>query len=72
MPSITITTTAAQALRLITAVGDYQRLGRVATDVEVKAIIISYLTNLVLGYERKIAEDAAKASIVAPTPFVPT
>lgn len=72
MPSMTITTTAPQAQRLVTAFGDRLALGRDATEAEIKAWTIAQLREVVRSYERKVAVATAVDAIPAPTSFDPT
>lgn len=55
MPTMTITTDAAQAQRLVTALGHKLSLGRDATAVEAKEYVKDVLRSVVLEYEGEIA-----------------
>jgi hypothetical protein len=59
MGTLTITTTAPQDARIIAAFGRNLGLGRDATGPEVKAAIIKHIQDIVLNYERRLAEQAA-------------
>ena len=71
MATLTITTTAAQAQRVATAFGaelnletiDNPPLPRDATNSEVKALVVRYIKDVVLGQERRAASEAATAPI---------
>ena len=69
MAVMTITTTAAQAQRVATAIGVRLRLGRDATQAEVKAEVIEFLRQVVINTE---AQTAAKAAADAAAAFDPT
>jgi hypothetical protein len=68
MATLTITTTAAQDLRLGPAWGAKLGLGRNATVAEVKAYLVKVLRNGVLEYE----QQQAVAALPAPSAFDPT
>lgn len=68
MPSMTITTSAADAQRLATAIGAKLGLGRDATGAEIKAETVAYLVSIVRSQEAQAASAAAAASqTIAPT-----
>jgi hypothetical protein len=67
MGSLTITTTAAQDVRLVAAYGEYLGLGRNATAPEIKANVIQTIKQIVRDYEHGIEVDA-----IAIDPFDPT
>lgn len=55
MGTLTITTTAPQDARLVTAYGSILGLGRNATAAEIKAAVIQSIRNNVENYERSVA-----------------
>lgn len=67
MASVTLTTTAPQDTRIVAAFT--HALGKPATVADVKAFLVTALTNYVLAIEQQIAADAAAAAV---TPIVPT
>lgn len=67
MPTLTITTTAAQAGRVASAFGKALGLGRDATSDEVKSEVIRLIRSVVIERER---QDAIAQ--IADTPFDPT
>jgi hypothetical protein len=68
MASLTITTTAAEDLRLAPAWGAKLGLNRSATTAEVKAYLIKVLRGAVIEYE----VQQAVAALPAPSAFTPT
>jgi len=64
---MTITTTAAQAVRVAAAVGEELRLDRPATAEECRQYVITILRNIVLTSEKKIAVAALVPSTFDPT-----
>ena len=79
MPTLTITTTAAQATRFVSAVGKFLNLvdtqtppqPRVATADEARQCVIRMMRNLVLEQET-IASRKAALDAITTTPFDPT
>ena len=69
MATVTITTTAPQDVRVGVAFGQRLNLPGNANAAQVKASLIQFMTDVVLGYEEQLSITAAKA---ANTPFVPT
>ncbi len=69
MATLTITTTAPQDARIVTAFGNLLNLGRDANASEVKAQVIAYISGVVRSYE---VEAAYRASVAANTPITPT
>lgn len=67
MAVLTITTTAPLDTRLVAAFGAYLRLGRNATQAEIKADLIRYAAQVVQDQER-VASIAAIVNV----PFDPT
>lgn len=70
MGTLTITTTAPQDARIVTAFGhrlgtvDGEGVPRAATAGEVRTEIISLLKTIVLQYEKRVASDSAQAAVV--------
>lgn len=69
MATLTITTTAPQDARIVTAFGRYLGFPSDATGPQVKQAVIDFMINVVREYERKVAADAAAAAV---TPITPT
>jgi hypothetical protein len=67
MPTLTITTTVAQANRVASAFGKALGLGRDATEAEVKQEVIRLMRSVVIARER---QDAI--SQITDTPFDPS
>jgi hypothetical protein len=67
MAVTTITTTAAQDVRMTVAFGHKLGLGRDATAAEIKADLIAYATRVVTEDEARVLALAAN-----PNPFTPT
>ena len=69
MPTLTITTTGAQAQRIATAFGRLKNLResdktpRGATGSEVKAEVIDFIKQVVLEYEKSEAMEAASNAV---------
>ncbi len=69
MPTLTITTNAAQATRIATAFGRLKNLRepdktpRNATGAEVKAEVIDFIRQVVVNYERDVAMQAAAGAV---------
>jgi len=58
MPTLTITTTAAQATRIAAAIGKDMKLGRDATAEECRQYVVALLRAVVLARERDAAINA--------------
>lgn len=67
MATMTIVTTNPNAQELAAAVGDALRLGRSATEAEIKTLTIAYLRTFVLDYRRAQATRQVTADDFAPT-----
>ena len=63
MATMTITTTADNAARAVTAYGDLLGLERDATAGELKQHVIREMKQVVRQYEERIVSDAAKATV---------
>ncbi len=69
MPTLTITTNAAQAARIVTAFGRLKnrrapdKSPRNATAAEVKAEVIDFIRQVVVNYERDVAAQAASDAV---------
>ena len=61
MPSVTLTYSVAEGLRIATAFGRYWRLGRNATAAEVKEYLARQLNGVVVQQER--AAEEAKVGV---------
>lgn len=68
MATTTINTTAGEDARLVAAFGTYLRLGRNATQAEIKAWLVQQMTNVVIEQERL----AAAAALTAASPIAPS
>lgn len=69
MATTTFTTTAGEDARIVAAFGDLMGLGRNATQSEVKANVVAYVTGVVRCYENRQATASAVAGVtsIAPT-----
>lgn len=67
MAATTINTTGAEDTRIAVAFGKYLNLGRNATQVEVKAAIIQWVTGVVQDQEYQAARAAIAITLIAPT-----
>ena len=67
MSTLTITTTAAQDVRLVAAVGKSQGLGRDATPAEAKAFVIQLIRQLVQQQEWITAQQSITNVAFDPT-----
>lgn len=68
MATTTINTTAGEDTRLVTAFGALLRLGRNATQAEIKAWLVQQMTNVVIQQEQL----AAVAALSPATPIAPS
>lgn len=66
--STTITTTGAEDARIVVAFGDYLRLGRNATQGEVKSAISVFVQGVVFNYEAEQAKKSATQGVVTINP----
>lgn len=66
MPTISITTDAANAQRLATAFGKYWALGRDATQAEIRAYLVRQLVAVVRNAERRDALTTYEAGSADP------
>lgn len=67
MATISITTTAGEDTRIATAFGTKLNLGRNATGPEVKADIVAYIKEVVIGQERQIYLAGQPSNPISPT-----
>lgn len=67
MATTTINTTGAEDARVVAAFGTYLRLGRNATQAEVKAAIIQWVTGVVNDQETQAQRAALVVTNIAPT-----
>lgn len=69
MATTTITTTGAEDARIVVAFGHYLGFPGNATQAQVKAALVTYLTNIVLQDEQRVAAASASAAVapIAPT-----
>jgi hypothetical protein len=67
MATTTINTTAAEDSRLVVAFGTFLNLGRNATQAEIKAALVAWLTSVVNEQEYQAAKKAIAITNIAPT-----
>jgi hypothetical protein len=67
MATTTINTTGAEDVRIAPAMGDFLHLGQNATQAQVKAAMVAWLTAIVQAYEYKVAQQAIVTTLISPT-----
>jgi hypothetical protein len=67
MATTTINTTGAEDSRLVVAFGTFLNLGRNATQAEIKAALVAWLTSVVNDQEYQAAKKAIVVTNIAPT-----
>lgn len=67
MATTTINTTAGEDSRIVVAFGTFLNLGRNATQAEVKAAMVAWLTAVVNDQEFQAARKAIVVTNIAPT-----
>lgn len=67
MATLTITTNANNAARVVAAFGKYLNLGRNATGAEVKQRVIEFMKSVVWEQENREARDAIVTPRIEPT-----
>lgn len=67
MASTTINTTVGEDARIVIAFGKYLNLGRNATQAEIKAALIQWLTGVVNDQEFQAQKAAISVTNIAPT-----